>query len=205
MIIKLAKTSQLVKRIFQSGILPLKVTSFMQILNIYMDTLTYIYIYIFYPKHEYCPGKGKKWMQHFLFCLNPSFTKTEKIKYPSHRKQLLFKRRRVWSSHFSHSLVPVLLYSEPSGTNFTPQDRSGLRTGIFPWSKVSEGPFSSSGIPFSSCLCLTGKVRWPRAGAHSHHQIGLESSQHGLRHWSNLSFSSTDHWNTKIWPSPLGL
>lgn len=52
-------------------------------------------------------------------------------------------------------------------------------------------PFFSFGIPFSSCLCLP-----PGEGS---------LDQFGLRHWSNLSCFSRDHWNTKIWHSSLGL
>lgn len=92
------------------------------------------------------------------------------------------------------SLLSALLH------RFHSLDWSGSKARILPWSKVPEGPSSSSGIPSSSCLCLPGKVRWPRAGAHTHHGKAVSGegslNQRGPRHWSNLPCFSKDLWNT---------
>lgn len=121
----------------------------------------------FTSKHGHCLRKRRTWTQQFFFCLNLSFTKGKKTSNIHHRKQFLFKEE---GCGLAVSGVPQLhdpLCSQPSCTNSTPQDGSGSRARIFPWSKVPEGPLSSLGIPFSSCPRLPGKVRWPRAGTHT--------------------------------------
>lgn len=109
--IKLVKTGQLGKIIFfKVKFSPSKVTSFMQILNIYRDTPNKYMIFM--PKHGHCLGKRRKWMLYFLFCSNPSFTKGKKapiLKWPLHRKQFSFKRR-VWFGSFDRFSAPRFLF-----------------------------------------------------------------------------------------------
>lgn len=117
-------------------------------------------------------GKGENECYVFCFCLNLSFTiEGKKIKCPLHRKQFLFQRR---DTQLAVSAVPQLrccslfpaLSHSPGLAGIKGKDMSSVQSG--------RGPFFSFGIPFSSCLCLPGKVRWPMAGTHSRHRRGLQ-------------------------------